>query len=125
MINEDEDDDTMKCHNTSDYRPAFLDHFERKEKGEEVAVDADPVQPSQAEAVPAPNVNPQLQKQLDQIAGKGVTSSLNTEAKESDRLEKYHKSLLAGDLNFVRLDKTANYVRVTQSFNVVVEVSAF
>merc|ERR1719328_102795 len=84
VINEhddDEDDDTMKRHDSKDYRPAFLDHFEKKERQDTSNSDsksekslagaaagpgvAQEVEPSTSAA----SANPALQRQLEQIAG--------------------------------------------------------
>merc|ERR1719264_711284 len=84
VINEnydDEDDDTMKRHDSKDYRPAFLDHFEKKDRQDNSNSDAKcekpppgaSAGPAVAQEVKASTsaaaANPALQRQLEQIAG--------------------------------------------------------
>ena len=105
---EEEDDDTMKQHDTTDYRPAFLDHFEKKDKDSKETPQQSPSQPSAPQPqVSSQNVqNPQLQKQLEQIAGKGISNSTGSfvegNANEAEKMANYHKSLLEGDLDFLK-----------------------
>ena len=154
VINEnddDEDDDTMKSeldynihllhtfdfwfetelnsvsgHDSKDYRPAFLDHFEKKERQDTSNSDTKSEKPSSgasAGAVVAQEVNastsavaanPALQRQLEQIAGGqpvgghavaapstyASSQEPSGEAAENNAA-KFQKSLLDGDLEFV------------------------
>lgn len=126
---EDDDDDTMKRkwriqaksgrdyqrnlwsfsgHDTNEYRPAFMEHFEKKSSSEDSAsqTNATPSKELQEQHPPASPVpqqlNGNLQRQLEQIAGQPFLSSPGMgNNHDLDNTAKYQKSLLEGDLEFV------------------------
>ena len=99
-------------HDSQDYRPAFLDHFEKKEseeKGEEVAA-ASLATNDEAKKLPSGG-NLQLQKQLEQIAGRPVQQQQEQQQQQQDgsggggeasAAARFQKSLLEGDLDFLK-----------------------
>ena len=114
-------------HDSKDYRPAFLDHFEKKDRQDTSSSDAKSEKPlSGASAGPAvaqeikastsaAAANPALQRQLEQIAGgqpvvggqAAASPSISASSQEpsseaaENNAAKFHKSLLDGDLEFV------------------------
>jgi len=123
VINENDDDedgdDTMKRHDSKDYRPAFLDHFEKKDQqgnnSSDPKVEQSPSGPAveQGHKSTAASVNPALQRQLEQIAGgqhvvggQAVPAPSVPGVPSSDAADnnaaKFQKSLLDGDLEFLK-----------------------
>merc|ERR1719264_2178794 len=126
--NQDEDEDTMKRHDSKDYRPAFLDHFEKKDRQDNSNSDAKcekpppgaSAGPAVAQEVKASTsaaaANPALQRQLEQIAGgqpvvggpAGAAPSTSASSQEpssqaaENNAAKFQKSLLDGGLEFLK-----------------------
>merc|ERR1740139_1679633 len=84
VINDEEEDSTMKQYGTAPgqgkYKPDFMEHFDKKdgsnvEKNEEEKVNQEPnnLQATQEEKL----VKENLQRQLNQIAGQGAYTGLN------------------------------------------------
>jgi hypothetical protein len=109
-------------HDSKDYRPAFLDHFEKTDRQPDNSRSSGPDNKSdQAPAAPKTSsqqpqaANQALQRQLEQIAGgqpvgggpatpAAGPSNNGGNAAESNAA-KFQKSLLDGDLEFVSFSK--------------------
>jgi hypothetical protein len=116
-------------HDSKDYRPAFLDHFEKTDRQPDNSRSSGPDNKSdQAPAAPKTSsqqpqaANQALQRQLEQIAGgqpvgggpatpAAGPSNNGGNAAESNAA-KFQKSLLDGDLEFVSFSK----YRMPQNF---------
>ncbi|XP_023339413.1 serine/threonine-protein kinase 3 [Eurytemora carolleeae] len=112
VINEEEEDSTMKQYGTapggSKYRPEFLDHFDKKENDEEKKIRPEPESKPKPAPVVVEEKSPQLeiakqnlQRQLQQIAGQNLSVAMSQPLNPLSS-DKFQRSINEGDFEFLK-----------------------